>query len=350
MLSSKLKKNILQINSKIFTALRILNTSKVKILFILNKKKQLVGTITDGDLRRAFLKGVGTNDLVLKAMKKSPKFIYESQTNNNKLIKSYFINKGIEQLPVLSKTKKLKKILIGGEINDLNFIHNNPFVIMAGGIGKRLMPLTKNVPKPMIKVANKPIIQHIIDSASSNGFYNFYISVNYLKHKIEKYFGDGKKFGVNISYIKENKPLGTAGSLALLNTKNKLPIIVVNGDTITDINFKSLIEYHNKNNSQFTIVTNLERKKRQIGVIETKSNKVIDLIEKPVVMTKINTGIYVINRSVIRQVKKNRFLNMDDLIKKNIRKKRVISYPIYEKWEDIGTFPNLLKIRKDFRD
>ena len=342
MLSSKLKKNILQINSKIFTALRILNTSKVKILFILNKNKQLVGTITDGDLRRAFLKGVGTNDLVLKAMKKSPKFIYENQTNNNKLIKSYFINNGIEQLPVLSKTKKLKKILIGGEINDLNFIHNNPFVIMAGGIGKRLMPLTKNVPKPMIKVANKPIIQHIIDSASSNGFYNFYISRKKSKYTVS--------YEVNISYIKESKPLGTAGSLALLNTKNKLPIIVVNGDTITDINFKSLIEYHNKNNSQFTIVTNLERKKRQIGVIETKSNKVIDLIEKPVVMTKINTGIYVINRSVIRQVKKNRFLNMDDLIKKNIRKKRVISYPIYEKWEDIGTFPNLLKIRKDFRD
>ena len=347
MLSSKLKQNILKINSKVFTALKILNRSKVKILFILNKKKKLVGTITDGDLRRAFLKGVGTNDLVIKVMKKSPKFIYESQANNNKLIKSYFINKGIEQLPVLSKTKKLKKILIDGKMNNLSFIHNNPFVVMAGGIGKRLMPLTKNIPKPMIKVANKPILQHIIDSASSNGFYNFYISVNYLKHKIEKYFGDGNKFGVNISYIKESEPLGTAGSLSLLNTKNKLPIIVVNGDTITDVNFKNLIEYHNKNNSQFTIVTNLERQKRQIGVIETKSNKVIDLIEKPVVMTKINTGIYVMNKNVLKKIKKNRFLNMTDLIKKLIKKKiKVISFPIYERWEDLGTKNNLFKARR----
>ena len=132
---------------------------------------------------------------------------------------------------------------------------------MAGGFGKRLRPLTKNTPKPMIKVANKPIMQHILENAISQGFHNFYVSINYLKNKIERYFGDGTKFGANISYIKENKPLGTAGSLYLLNNKDKLPIVVVNGDTVTDVNFKSLINYHKKNSSDFTIVTNLERKK-----------------------------------------------------------------------------------------
>ena len=110
---------------------------------------------------------------------------------------------------------------------------------MAGGFGKRLMPITRNIPKPMIKVGGKPILQHIIENASSRGFYNFYLSVNYLKHKIKDYFGDGSKFDVKINYIEENKPLGTAGSLSLLKTVNKLPLIIVNGDTITDINFNN---------------------------------------------------------------------------------------------------------------
>ena len=126
-----------------------------------------------------------------------------------------------------------------------------------------------------------------------------------------------------------------------------MPIIVVNGDTITDLNFKNLINYHKKNKSQFTIVTNLERKKRQIGVIETKSNKVIDIIEKPVVMTKINTGIYVMNKEILKLIKRNRFLNMTDLIKKIIKnKKRIISFPIYENWDDVGTKRNLYKLQK----
>ena len=343
----KFKKNILIENTKIIRALKILNTTPIKIIFILNKRKELVGTITDGDLRRAFLKGFHTKDKVTKAMKKNPKFIFYHQIYNDKLIKKYFLKKGIDQLPVLNKKKKLIKILLSSEINNFKSAEKNAFVIMAGGFGKRLRPLTKNTPKPMIKVANKPIMQHILENAISQGFHNFYISVNYLKNKIERYFGDGTKFGANISYIKENKPLGTAGSLYLLKTQNKLPIVVVNGDTVTDVNFKSLINYHKKNSSHFTIVTNLERKKRQIGVIETKSNRVVNIIEKPIVMTKINTGIYVMNRQILKLVKKNTFLNMTDLIKKIIKnKKKVISFPIYENWEDLGTKSNLSNARK----
>ena len=218
---------------------------------------------------------------------------------------------------------------------------------MAGGFGKRLLPLTKKTPKPMIKIGNKPIMQHIIENGASVGFNNFFISVNYLKKKIENYFGSGEKFGINISYIKEKKPLGTAGSLALLNDNNKLPIVVVNGDTVTGINFKNLISYHKKNKSHFTIVTNMERKKRQLGIIETKSNRVTNIVEKPIITTKINTGIYVINKDLLKYIKKNKFLSMTDLIKKIIKKKKkILSFPIYESWEDLGTINNLNNIRK----
>ena len=343
----RIKKNVLIENTKIVEALKILNTTPIKIIFILNKKKELVGSITDGDLRRAFLKGFHTNDKVNCAMKKKTKFIYYNQTTNEKLIKNIFSKKGIDQLPVINKKKKLINILLSSELNAYKPVQKNAFVIMAGGFGKRLRPLTNNTPKPMIKIRNKPIMQYIIENAASLGFCNFYVSVNYLKNKIEKYFGNGSKFGVNITYIKESKPLGTAGSLSLLNNTSNLPIIVVNGDTVTDINFKSLINYHNKNNSQFTIVTNLERKKRQIGVIETKSNRVVKIIEKPVVMTKINTGIYVMNKKLIKLIKKNAFFNMTDLIKKIIKNnKKIISFPIYENWEDLGTISNLNNARR----
>ena len=347
----KFSHNILFENTKIIKALKILNQTEIKIIFILNKKKELTGSITDGDLRRAFLKGFHTSDKVTDAMKKNPKFILENQINNEKLIEKYFFKLGIDQLPVVNKQKKLKRILLSSELKHLKQYQQNAFVIMAGGFGKRLRPLTNRIPKPMIKVGNKAILQHIIESAASVGFYNFYLSVNYLKNKIQNHFEDGRKFGIKISYIKENKPLGTAGSLSLLKTKDNLPIIVVNGDTITDVNFKNLINYHKKNKSQFTIVTNLERKKRQIGVIETKSNKVIDIIEKPVVMTKINTGIYVMNKEILKLIKRNRFLNMTDLIKKIIKnKKRIISFPIYENWDDVGTKRNLYKLQKKNSD
>ena len=173
----KFKKNILIENTKIIRALKILNTTPIKIIFILNKRKELVGTITDGDLRRAFLKGFHTKDKVTKAMKKNPKFVFYHQIYNDKLIKKYFLKKGIDQLPVLNKKKKLIKILLSSEINNFKSAEKNAFVIMAGGFGKRLRPLTKNTPKPMIKVANKPIMQHILENAISQGFHNFYISV-----------------------------------------------------------------------------------------------------------------------------------------------------------------------------
>ena len=341
------KKNTKKDNSKIFDALKILNTTKIKILFVLNSSGQLVGTITDGDLRRAFLKGIHTKDFLPKAMKKNPKFIFEHQIKNTKLIKKFLFKNKIEQLPVITKKKKLKKILQISEYNNLKASYKNPFIIMAGGLGKRLMPITKKIPKPMIKIANKPIIQHIIENASYNGFSNFLISVNYLKNKIKNYFEDGNKFGVKINYLEENSPLGTAGSLSLLNTKNKLPIVVVNGDTITEVNFKNLVDYHIQHKSQFTIVTNLERKKSQVGVVETKLNKVINIIEKPLILTKINTGIYVINKNIIKMIKKNNYLNMTDLIKKVLKKKlKVISFPIYESWEDLGTKENLVYVKK----
>lgn len=343
----KKKYNIIFEKTKISKALKILNQSKSKIIFVLNYKKKLVGSITDGDLRRSFLKGIQIHDFVSTAMNKNPKFVFNNELNKSEKIIFYLKKKKITYLPILNKKKKIVDIIIDKELDERDTEKNNIFVIMAGGAGKRLRPLTNFIPKPMIKIGKKPIIQYIIENALFSGFSNIYITVNYLRNKIQKYFKDGSKFGVKINYIIENRPLGTAGSLSLVKNSNNKPIIVVNGDTVTDINFRNLLQYHNSHNSDLTIATNFEREQKQTGIIYTKKEKVIDIIEKPILTSKINTGIYVVNKSIIKLIKKNTFFNMTDLIKKSIKaKRRVLSFPIYESWEDIGTLKNLKKIKK----
>ena len=190
------------------------------------------------------------------------------------------------------------------------------------------------------------MIEHIINKAKFFGFYNFYISINYLRDKIENYFQDGKKLNVNIKYLKEKNPLGTAGSLSILNKSQFIgPVIVVNGDLVTDINYESFLKYHKKNKANITIATHLEVETKDFGVLETKRQKVTNLNEKPILKTKINTGMYIVEKKIIKTIKGNTFLNMTDLIKRNIKKKKVFSYPIYENWSDVGNIIDLKKIR-----
>ncbi len=317
-----MKKNILLFSKKISEALKVLNSSKAKTVFVIDKKKQLVGTITDGDIRRGFLKGYDINKNLTFFMKKKFKSIFERDLNNIQKINKLFSSKDIEQIPVLNKKNKIINTIFSSENKKLDVI-NNPFIIMAGGTGKRMLPLTKKTPKPMLKINNKPMIEHIINKAKFFGFYNFYISTNYLRDKIEKYFKDGKKLDVNIRYLKEKKPLGTAGSLSILdNTKYNGPVIVVNGDVVTDINYESFLKYHKRNKANLTIATHLEVETKDFGVLETIHKKVTDLNEKPTLKTKINTGMYIVEKKVIQTIKKNTFLNMTDLIKKNIKKKK----------------------------
>ena len=324
--------NIISHNSKVKIALKILNNPKINTIFLINKKNSLVGTITDGDLRRGFLKGFDLNDSANLVMKKKFKFIKKGKEISNQLTKYAFSKNKIQEIPLLDRNDKILKILNRKFIEQKSFIKKNDFIIMAGGLGKRLRPLTKKKPKAMIEVFNKPMIKHIIDSANSYGFKNFFISVNYLKKIIEDFLKDGSKFGVNINYIREKKPLGTAGSIGLIKSNNNLPVIIVNGDTFTDVNYNSLIKYHTKAKADFTVVSCLKKEKQEIGILETNLNVVTKLNEKPLIIKKINAGIYVMSKPILKLIKKDKYLDMTDFIKMLIKKKkRIISFPIYEK-------------------
>jgi NDP-sugar pyrophosphorylase family protein len=213
---------------------------------------------------------------------------------------------------------------------------NNDFIVFAGGKGTRLLPLTSNLPKPMIRIKNKPILEHLINKAKNEGFYKFIIIVQHLKEKIINYFKDGKKFGVKIKYIIEDKPLGTAGGLSLIKGKVSDNFIICNSDIISDLNFQSLLNFHGKN-SIATVAVKVLDSKENYGLVKIKNDKITSFNEKPITKKYINTGVYVFNKSSIKYLKKNQKIDMISFLKNLNNKKKIIkAFPIYENWQDLG--------------
>ena len=240
----------------------------------------------------------------------------------------------IDQIPIINKSKKVVGLLTRSDTSSKKFIDND-FVIMAGGKGTRLLPLTKDIPKPMLKINGKPILETIVETAANKGFINFYISINHLKNIIKEYFSLNKSYNIKISYIEEKKPMGTAGCLKLLRNDKK-PMVLVNGDVLCDIDYKSLIDFHEKNNSFATMVVKSKISTYPFGVTENSGYKLKDIIEKPQINFNVNAGIYVLDHGVKKFIKKN-FFHMTELFQNLIKsKKRVFIYPIFENWEDIS--------------
>ncbi len=242
--NKKINKIILHPNNTIFDAVKKLNKSQLQVCLVVDKDLKLLGTITDGDIRRAIIKKIEFKNSISKIMNKRPIFIRENYDFNS--AKILMQKKRVLQLPVINKLKQVVNLVIWSD--NKNFF-NNKVIIMAGGLGKRMRPITSKVPKPMIKIKNKPILEHIIIKLRSQGFKNIIISVRYLGDKIKKYFKDGKEYGVKIDYLKEKKVLGTAGSISLIN-KNIIEdeTIILNADTIFNLNLSDILEFHKKKN------------------------------------------------------------------------------------------------------
>ncbi len=336
--------NQLTINKgqKISDAIKKINASKIKIVFVIDKNKKLLGSISSGDIRRSIRNKVDQSSYVETIMFTKTTFVYEKY--EEKLNKKSF-NEYILCIPVVKKNKILKYFKI---INKPFNKKSNTIFLMAGGKGKRLYPLTKDTPKPMLRIKNVPIIEKIITEFKNQGFINFIISINYLASKIKSYLGTGKKLGVNIKYINEKKFLGTAGSLSLSDYKNlNSPIIVANSDLISEVDYSNLLDYHNKRKADLTICAINKIFEMPYGEIVLKHVKVKKIIEKPITNNLVNAGIYVIDKNILRGLKKNKRLMMNDFITHLIkRNKSILSYPIHENWIDIGNKLDLYKARK----
>jgi NDP-sugar pyrophosphorylase family protein len=221
---------------------------------------------------------------------------------------------------------------------------SNMMVIMAGGKGTRLHPQTENCPKPMLLIAGKPILEHIINRAKVEGFSRFVLAIYHLGHMIEQYFGDGKRFDVEIEYLREESPLGTAGALSLLSPLPDSAFVVTNGDVISDIHYGELLDFHHRHNAMATMAVRVHEWQNPFGVVETQGVEIIGYEEKPISRSHINAGVYVIEPWVIGLLTKSISCDMPtlfELIQEN--QKRVVAYPIHEKWLDIGMPDELLK-------
>ncbi|ABV51057.1 Nucleoside-diphosphate-sugar pyrophosphorylase [Prochlorococcus marinus str. MIT 9215] len=330
-------------NADLRKALEILTSTQVGIALIINHKYKLMGTLTDGDIRRGLLNGFNLESKVSDVMNKNYTFIYEKEVTDIAIALKKFSKKGVRHLPVLNNEGILKNLLLN--YNDgSEKIMNNPVIIMAGGLGSRLRPHTDKCPKPMLKINGKPILEIIIKNCIDSGFREFFISVNYLKNIIKDYFGDGSKWGIKISYLEENEPLGTGGSLILLPKDLKNPFLVLNGDVLTKFNPSKLLEFHNKNNATATLSVREYILEVPFGVVETDGLQVTDLLEKPSYPKLVNAGVYVLNPNVISLIKNEEKLDMPELLLRvQQRSQKVIAFPIHEYWLDIGRLESLKK-------
>tara|TARA_B100000925_G_scaffold282956_1_gene256346 strand:- start:4004 stop:5059 length:1056 start_codon:yes stop_codon:yes gene_type:complete len=340
-----LEKSLIDKNISILEVIKNLSDNKLGIAVVVDKKKKLLGTITDGDVRRGILKFNDMKVPAYKIMEKSPKFL----KHEKEIIKveKFMSNRNILHVPILNHKNQVIDIKTKSEFIRLNKRKNIVF-ISAGGFGRRLQPLTNDIPKPMVKIENVPILQIIIKKFINYGFNNFIISTHFKSNIIKKYFSDGKKLGVNIKYIEESKPLGTIGSLSLVDAKKvKEPIIVINSDIITDLNFDDLLNFHKFNNSDVTICTSKYEYQIPYGEVVSSNLRVKNLLEKPTKSIQISAGIYVLENNIIKKLNKNEYLDMPVLLKNLINSnKKVTIFPLYEYWADIGHFDQLKKVRE----
>lgn len=330
-------------NATIKESMVAIDRGAAEIALVVDENDKLLATVTDGDIRRALIKGAKLDEKIEKIMHKN--FIFVKPDVGRAEVLDLMKALSIKQIPIIDEKGKLKGLHLLRDIIGSNK-KPNIALIMAGGKGARLKPLTENIPKPMVKVAGRPILERLILHLLSYGIRNIYLSINYLSHLIENHFLDGKQLGCKINYLKEKKPLGTAGSLSLMPKIPKEPILVLNGDLLTQFNVDKILDYHNKNNFYITVGVYDYVYKVPYGVVEEKNGKLISIKEKPSAIWSINAGIYVLNPSAIKKVPKGKAYMMTDLIEKCLEKKlKVGVFNIEGDWIDIGLHKDLKKAK-----
>lgn len=321
-----------------------INSLKFKILLMIDESRRLVGTVTEGDIRRGLISGLQLNDKIESVVNRSPIVITESESIQEKIramdrFAIDFIPRVNSERKILDLyTRQSKKL---GEIE-------NPVLLMAGGLGKRLQPLTINTPKPMIKIGNNSLIEIHIKRLVEFGFKNISVSVHYLKHEVMSALGDGSNFGASINYIEEETPLGTVGCARLLENPDKLPILIINSDVLTEIDFYKMLIYHERSLNSITVGSYEYQYEIPYGVISTSNNFISKIIEKPQYTIDIYAGISVLSTSVINLLTPYAKMDMPDLIELALKNGSQIGhYSIGPYWKDIGNLNSLESARKE---
>ncbi|MBY7911379.1 nucleotidyltransferase family protein [Vibrio fluvialis] len=342
------QKSLVASDATLKECMEVINKNIVfKIAVVVETDFTIKGVVTDGDIRRALLNGKNLDTLATVIMNADPVTISKPYSRTSAC--NLMLDLGISSLPVTNDENKVVDIAVLRELSEEKVL-NNPVFLMAGGFGTRLRPLTDNCPKPMLQIGPRPLLETLIMRLKGQGFRNFFFSTHYLAEQIRQHFGDGSKFGINVTYVHEEKPLGTAGALSLLpSSRSQLPLLMLNGDILTNVNFAQLLEFHNDHGNSATMCVKKFEYQVPYGVIKGKGHEVTSIVEKPTHSFFVNAGIYVLNSSVINSLKKEEVKDMPSLLDEKIQVgERVSMFPIHEYWLDIGRMEDFNKAQKDF--
>lgn len=329
------KKVLITVEATFRTAIEAINSSGYQVAIVVDDDMRMQGIVTDSDVRRCILKDIDLDQNVSVVMNRSPLIVspeLDEDDAHRLMVLNHFLH-----LPVVDGDNSIVGLHIAAQLQ-CQEERDESLVIMAGGKGKRLLPLTRNIPKPMLPIRGKPMLEHLIEKAKIDGFKRIVISVNYLADMIVDYFGSGSKFGVDITYLREDKPLGTAGALSELPALAKeKPIVVTNADLVTEVSFGELLHQTNINNVDGMMAVRTEVWESPFGVVKTQGGKLISIEEKPTYRQKINAGIYVLTPSLIDLLQKNEYCDMTDLFQMGLDKGLNLGvFALHENWLDIG--------------
>lgn len=328
-------------------AIAIMDKSALRIAIVVDDQRRLLGTLTDGDVRRALLRHLPLDVPVSQVMCTSPK-VARPEWDRDRVL-GVMKSAELLQLPVVNDD---------GHVVGLETLHgllekrlvNNAVFLMAGGFGTRLQPLTHDCPKPLLKVGEKPILELILEGFIKAGFHRFYISTHYLPEMVRDHFGDGSRWGVSISYTHEDEPLGTGGALGLLPQEEiNEPMLLMNGDLLTTLNYRDLLAFHQDHPSAATMCVREFEYQVPYGVIQSDGHLVRSMVEKPVQKFFVNAGVYVLSPELVKCVRPGTRIDMPTLLEQSIASgQEVTMFPVHEYWLDIGRMEDFKRAQLEF--
>lgn len=334
--------------TSILEAIKIIDDTALQIALVVDGERRLLGTVTDGDIRRGILAGLTLDRPVENIMNRQPQCVGAEKSREKAL--AIIRASTLQQIPVVDEENRVIGLEIVSSLIHRQR-HENLVVLMAGGTGTRLYPLTADRPKPLLNVGGKPILETILDYFIEQGFTRFFIALNYKGHMIKEYFKNGSGKGVSIEYLEEEKQLGTAGALSLFPYKPEEPVIVMNGDILTKIDFNRLLRFHLDSQAHGTICVRNCSFQLPYGVVETENHYAISIKEKPMLQYITNAGVYVLEPVILDIIPGNCFMHMTDLFQRLIAQgQKIAAFPIREYWIDIGRIDDYGRANVEFSE
>jgi len=337
------RKAILPSNSTLHQAIQNLDQVAIKIALVINEKMEFEGAISDGDIRRGLLKGMDLNSPITSVVHRNALVVPPEM--GREMVKQMMLANKIQQIPVIDEQHHIVGLHLWDEIST-PAVRPNLMIIMAGGMGTRLRPHTESCPKPLLPIAGKPMLEHIIEHAKLEGFSHFVLAIHYLGHMIEDYFDNGESLNVQIDYLREQSPLGTAGALGLLNPRPDTPFVISNGDVVTDIHYGELLDFHIRQTAFATMAVRVHEWQHPFGVVQTEGVDIVGFEEKPVARSHINAGVYALSPEALSVLSADAHCDMPTLFKRlQAEAKRTVAYPMHEPWLDVGRPDDLDRVQ-----